>query len=659
MPGLEGTTLGRYHLLRRSGRGGMSEVYLAHDELMEREVAIKVVSSGHADYVERFRREVQAIANLSHKHILPAFDTGEHDHWYYLVMPYIEQGTLRDRLERGPLTLEEAGEILQQIASALQFAHDHGIIHRDIKASNILLRDDHYTYLADFGLAKTLEGGSELTQTGSLLGTPEYMAPELAEGPATTTSDIYALGILLYQMVTGRVPFTAETPLAIYWKQIREQPIPPSRLNPAIPRPVEEVILRALEKDPRRRFKTALALAYAYMQALTVPDSNETEVMPPLEEKVVPPSPSSAAQVQKQAGKLFLPGYPPESPPLQSLEALRQSQQPIPPRPFTSAPPPTYVPPASPGARTVARRRRRRRIQRLLITGLMALGLLLIIAALVLFALSSNTRTQVPMAATATAGANATNTAQAANATQQANATATQQGQTGATKATATAVAKASQQAHAAATATAQAKGAQATATAAVVVTATSGTPTLADPLSSNTNGRWTANATCTFKSESYHVLVQQAGFLQLCGAAKANDTTLTVNNATIEVDVSLLSGTDAGLVFRQSGEQFYDFEINNQGQFFFRRHDAGAGSNYVFLMKDTRSRAIKTGGQKNTLVVIANGNDFKLYINGVFVGEKQDSTYSSGQVAFVTGTLAPTVSGEGSFANLKIFKIA
>jgi serine/threonine protein kinase len=657
MPGLEGTTLGRYHLLRRLGRGGMSEVYLAHDELMDREVAVKVVNSNHADYVERFRREVQAIANLSHKHILPAFDTGEHDYWYYLVMPYIEQGTLRDRLEQGPLTLEEAGEILQQVASALQFAHDHGIIHRDIKASNILLRDDHYAYLADFGLVKTLKGASELTQTGSLLGTPEYMAPELAEGPASTSSDIYALGVLLYQMVTGRVPFTGETPLAVYWKQMREQPIPPSRLNPAIPRAVEEVILRALDKDPRRRFKTAQALAYAYMQALIVPDSNETEVMPPLEEKVVPSLPSSPAQVQKQPGKLILPGYPPESPPLQSLGALRQSPQTMP-KPLAPSPRPTYIPPATLAGRTVARRRRRRRIQRLLITVFMALGLLLIITALVLLALSSNTRTQRPVNATATAGANATNAAQAVNATQQANATATQQAKSSAGKATATAEAKATQQAHAAATATAQAKGVQATATAAVVVTATSGTPTLADALSSNTNGRWTENETCVFKSESYHVLVQQAGSLQLCGAANPNDPSLTVNNATIEVDVTLLSGNDVGLVFRANGDQFYDFEINNQGQFFFRRHDAGAGSNYVSLIKATKSDAIKPVGQKNTLVVIANGNDFKLYVNGVFVGEKQDSTYSSGQVAFVTGTLAPTTSGEGSFANLKIFKI-
>src|SRR2546428_4447782 len=224
MPGLTGTSHGRYIIQERLGRGGMSEVYLAYDERMHRNVAIKVVSSSYADYMDRFQREAEAIGRLDHAHILPAYDYGEQEPWHYMVMPYIEHGTLRDRLLEGPLSLEEVGILFEQIASALQFAHDHGIIHRDIKASNILLRDDHYAYLADFGLVKTLKGASELTQTGSLLGTPEYMAPELAEGPASTSSDIYALGVLLYQMVTGRVPFTAETPLAVYWKQIREQP---------------------------------------------------------------------------------------------------------------------------------------------------------------------------------------------------------------------------------------------------------------------------------------------------------------------------------------------------------------------------------------------------------------------------------------------------
>src|SRR6266702_3171837 len=190
MPGLEGTMLGRYYLEQLLGRGGMSEVYLAYDELMKRNVAIKVVGSVHSDYILRFCREVEAIGALNHGHILTAFDYGEQEPWHYLVMTYMEQGTLSERLANGPLTLEEAGIILEQVASALQFAHDNGIIHRDIKASNILLGSDGLVYLADFGLSKALEGNDDITQTGALFGTPEYMAPELAEGPATASSDI-------------------------------------------------------------------------------------------------------------------------------------------------------------------------------------------------------------------------------------------------------------------------------------------------------------------------------------------------------------------------------------------------------------------------------------------------------------------------------------
>src|SRR5947209_858916 len=272
MPGLAGTTLGRYSIVDRLGRGGMSEVYLVYDERMQRNVAIKVVSGIHAEYLERFHREADAISMLEHAHILPALVYGEQEPWHYMVMPYIEHGTLRDRLVRGLLSLEEAGIILEQIASALQFAHEQGIVHRDIKPSNILMRDDHYAYLADFGLAKSLEEGSTITQSGNLLGTPEYMAPELAEGPATTSSDLYALAVLLYQMVTGQVPFSGETPIAVYWKQLRNEPPPPAQINPAIPPAVEYVLLRALDKDPAHRYQTADELVQAYLQAITFPD---------------------------------------------------------------------------------------------------------------------------------------------------------------------------------------------------------------------------------------------------------------------------------------------------------------------------------------------------------------------------------------------------
>src|SRR5215467_44440 len=281
MPELEGTTLGHYHLHHALGRGGMSEVYLATDQRSQQDVAIKLVNSSHIEYSERFGREVKTISALAHRHILPALEYGQHDSWYYLVMPYINQGTLRDRLAKRPLTLEEAGEVLAQVVDALQFAHEHGIIHRDIKPSNILLQDEHYVYLADFGLAKALwaEGEDGITQTGYVMGTPEYMAPELVEQPAGTSSDIYALGILLYEMLTGRTPFKGSTPIATCWKQLREQPTSPSILNPAIPRPVAQVILCALVKDPQWRFPSARALLQAYKKSLRAAEQPETMVL--------------------------------------------------------------------------------------------------------------------------------------------------------------------------------------------------------------------------------------------------------------------------------------------------------------------------------------------------------------------------------------------
>src|SRR2546428_2722229 len=268
MQDFEEKTLAHYSIQRRLARGGMSQVYLAFDEQTRRNVAIKVVHCSEDDHFARFQREVKTLSALSHEHILPIFESGVHGSWHYCVMPYIERGTLRERMIKGPLTQEEAGSILEQIASALQFAHDHGILHRDIKPSNILLKDERHIYLADFGLAKDIKGPCTITQTGCLIGTPEYMAPELAEVPATTSSDIYAVGILLYQMLTGRVPFKGGSSLSIYWKHIKEQPASPSLLNPAISYPVEQVILHALEKEPRRRFKTVQAIAQAYARAL-------------------------------------------------------------------------------------------------------------------------------------------------------------------------------------------------------------------------------------------------------------------------------------------------------------------------------------------------------------------------------------------------------
>lgn len=265
---LEDITITHYHLQQRLARGGMSEVYLALDTNTNQKVAIKLVHSDQAEYYERFRREITALTTLAHDHILPVFDAGEYGPWCYMVTPYIEDGTLRKRLKQGPLSFKEAAILLEQVASALQFAHDQGILHRDIKPSNILLRDGQHAYLCDFGLVKNLGESSSLTQTGFLIGTPEYMAPELVDSPASTASDLYALGVVLYQMLTGYVPFNSTTPMGIYWKHLQERPPLPSTINSAITPQIEEVVLRALAKNPRHRFQSVQALAQAYRAAI-------------------------------------------------------------------------------------------------------------------------------------------------------------------------------------------------------------------------------------------------------------------------------------------------------------------------------------------------------------------------------------------------------
>ncbi|WP_160146183.1 serine/threonine protein kinase [Dictyobacter aurantiacus] len=263
-------TIGNYYIERGLAKGGMSEVYLARDQRNQDIVAMKMVRRSAGEYYERFRREARAMVQLHHPHILPVLDHGEYEQWAYMVSPYIEYGTLSRRVAEGPLPLAEASNILFQVASALQFAHEHGMLHRDIKASNVLLRDGNYAYLTDFGLVKSIEDNYSLTRSGFLIGTPEYMAPELVEASATPASDIYALGVLLYQMVTGSVPFRGTNPVNIVMKHLREQPSPPSQLNQAITPDVERVILQTLEKDPMRRFRTPKALANAFRQAYQV-----------------------------------------------------------------------------------------------------------------------------------------------------------------------------------------------------------------------------------------------------------------------------------------------------------------------------------------------------------------------------------------------------
>ncbi|HEY7415860.1 MAG TPA: serine/threonine-protein kinase, partial [Ktedonobacteraceae bacterium] len=269
MQRLTETTIGRYRLLRCIGYGGISELYLAWDRKTAQRVAIKFIHVSKDDYYTYFQREVRALSALRHEHILPALDYGRYKSWLYLVTPYIAQGALDERLAAGPLSYDEAGEVLQQLADALQFAHEHGVIHRNIKPSNVLLAEGMHAYLADFGLVKSRGEAQSLTRSSILVGTPVYMAPEMADGRVTPASDIYALGVLLYQMLTGQLPFQGDTPLATARKRLHEVPVLPSTLNPAIPPAVDDVILRVLEEDPDKRFKTSRELAVAYQNALS------------------------------------------------------------------------------------------------------------------------------------------------------------------------------------------------------------------------------------------------------------------------------------------------------------------------------------------------------------------------------------------------------
>jgi serine/threonine protein kinase len=621
MSGLEGTTLGRYHLLRRLGEGGMSEVYLAYDELMHRDIAIKAMSSNNTEHIERFQREAEAVGNLYHNHILPAFDYGRQHPWYYLVMPYIEHGSLSDLLQDGPLTLEHAGEMLSQIASALQCAHDHGILHRDIKPSNILLSDDHYAYLADFGLAKQIDGKDNVTQTGVLMGTPEYMAPELADGYASISSDVYALSILLYQMVTGQMPFTGDTALAVYMRQMHELPLPPSRINPTIPPEVDRVILRALDKDPRRRYQTPDELAQVYDQAIHAPflDVASSSATRSFAEVAVAPAPIEVAREDK----IVPPVYQLNNDTIAANSKDKTIIQPV-----------SNLVRHKPNSKPVSTRKfQDDRYGRNLfkVTGLMGISFLLIIMSLLLFAVFAYNNSRQ------TALNNALVT-QTSKTQPTANVTAHQAKSTPISHTTT--VPLSPQQA-----AIARAR------------TITNASPIFADDLSTDFISDWYVDYTnCKFSHSSYHVLVKQNYALQIC-----KSSILSYDNAAMQVSVSLISGSDAGIILRANDQQYYEFGYDNRGNFFFRRHDAdgsGVGS-FTDLIPSTKSSAILPGKQKNTLLVVSNGSNFDLFINNTYVGSYQDSTYTNGQVGFSVETLSTPKAGEASFSDFKVYSVS
>jgi len=278
-PGMEdalgGHTLGQYQLIARLGRGGMATVYKAYQPSLDRYVAVKVLSTFLAqnlDFAARFQREARAIAKLNHPNILPVHDYGQEGDLTYIVMRYVEGGTLQDILDRPgqPLDLDTAVEFITQMGGALEYAHQRGIVHRDVKPSNVLMADGSWALLSDFGLARMIGDSASITQTGVGMGTPAYIAPEQARGAGVDArSDIYALGIVLFEMLTGQVPFRGDTSLVVLLKHLTDPPPPPREINPDIPEPIERVLLKALAKDPTDRFQRVGEMVTALQRAVT------------------------------------------------------------------------------------------------------------------------------------------------------------------------------------------------------------------------------------------------------------------------------------------------------------------------------------------------------------------------------------------------------
>jgi tRNA A-37 threonylcarbamoyl transferase component Bud32/WD40 repeat protein len=268
-----GRTLGSYRIVEQIGMGGMATVYKAYEAATDRYVALKVLPEQYSrdpKFLQRFNREARALARLEHIHILPIFAYGQEEGITYLVMRYMPTGTLTERIKQGgPMPLREASRLLTQIAGALDYAHRNGILHRDVKPSNVLLDADDNAYLTDFGIARMVEGTLDLTG-GNLLGTPAYMSPEQCMGSTdlTTASDQYALGVVLYEMVTGRTPFQAETPIALIHMQLTAPLPPPSAFRPDLPEDAERVLLKALARKPETRFDTCTAMAESFARAL-------------------------------------------------------------------------------------------------------------------------------------------------------------------------------------------------------------------------------------------------------------------------------------------------------------------------------------------------------------------------------------------------------
>lgn len=651
MAGLEGRTLDRYELRQLAGRGGMADVYRGFDTTFQRDVAVKVFKREDEELLRRFIREARLMASLHNPHLMPVFDTGMDElsgvPYYYIVMPFMDGGTLRSRLRQNPIPLADGCRYLREIADALDYIHRKGIIHRDIKASNVLLDADGNCYLADFGIARSDSDATQLTSTGNVLGTVDYVAPELFEPNyrADPRSDFYSLGILLYEMVTGRLPFSAENQIAVVTMHMTKRPPLPSSIVPNISPQVEHVMLRELEKNPELRYSSATQFAEAFCQAVNTRGRGNTmgSVATPVWQEEIP----------MQNVPLVLPRTTPAP------------QQPATRRTTRIINEPAYVPPSSRSTQTFRPQPSPTRTRARIVT-VIALIVLLAIIGPVMYVLLGN---PIPGTGTASGVGGHTQTVISGSttspttgkslttpnrtATAQTFANATQQAQ----NATATVVAGA--------TVTVQAHF---TATAGVIQTATTGNALYRDTLNDANNAdtqkeQWDANANCVFAADGYHIKkgtsLLNAGQLQGC-----IEKGTRYGNMALSVDMIITSGHSGGIFFRVSTKTLgayagYLFEVDNTGRYkISKSSNFSTGTGDATLQDWTSSSALKVGA-KNTLQFIANQGNLSFYANGAYLTTLQDNSFTYGNIALLATTTTGGEDADIVYTNLSVYGLS
>jgi serine/threonine protein kinase len=324
-----GTQIGPYEIVAQVGTGGMATVYKAHHARLDRDIALKMMHSmflTDSNFIARFEREARVVGRLDHPNIVPVYDYDLYNGQPYLVMKLVEGKTLKEVMNQGALPLDDILRILPAVSSALTYAHAQGVLHRDVKPSNVIIADDGTPYLTDFGLARIAKAGESTMSADMLLGTPFYISPEQAQGgiEIDARADVYSLGVMLYELVVGRLPFTGETPYIIVHKHIYESPTPPSQINPEIPPEVEMVLLKALSKDPADRYDTPNALSDAFTLAVQASglsglDPNRTQLLATQQAPIRPGSPLYRKDSQ---GNIVSIPSPVSSTPVQSLKEL-------------------------------------------------------------------------------------------------------------------------------------------------------------------------------------------------------------------------------------------------------------------------------------------------------------------------------------------------